>query len=250
MAATLNARADLGLPGTIRAVLFDMDGVLTQTSTLHRSAWKATFDPILKEAGQDEFTTAEYAEFVDGRRRYDGVRGFLASRGIHPPEGSPEDGPDAETVCGIGNRKNIAVEHAIENDGVETFPGTVAYLKKVREAGLKTAVVTASANGEAVLEVTGLGEYLDARVDGVIAAEQNLPGKPAPDTFLAGAEALGVAPGEAVVVEDAIAGVQAGRAGGFGYVIGVDRLNQAVELSAAGADVVVNDLADLLEGTS
>lgn len=231
----------------MRGALFDMDGVLTQTSTLHRSAWKATFDPILAAEGQEEFTMAEYAEFVDGRRRYDGVRAFLTSRGITVEEGSPEDPPEAHTICGIGNRKNIAVTEAIATEGVETFPGTVAYLKAVRAAGLATAVVTASANGQAVLDAAGLDDLLDGRVDGVIAAEQNLPGKPAPDTYLAGAELLGVEPEHAVVIEDAIAGIQAGRAGGFGYVIGVDRLDQRAELAGAGADVVVGDLAELLE---
>ncbi|WP_154792596.1 HAD family hydrolase [Occultella kanbiaonis] len=240
----------LGLPPTILAVLFDLDGVLTQTSVLHRTAWKQTFDPILAAHGQSEFTEAEYAAHVDGRRRYDGVRAFLASRGIHPPEGTPADGPEAETVCGIGNRKNSEVGRRLAADGVATYPGSVAYLHAVRAAGLRTAVVTASANGADVLAAAGLSDLLEARVDGVIAARDNLPGKPAPDTFLAGARALGVAPAQAAVIEDAIAGVQAGRAGSFGYVVGVDRLDQAAELAANGADVVVSDLAELLEGAA
>lgn len=240
------ATARLGLPENIEAALFDMDGVLTQTGALHRAAWKATFDPILAAAGQQEFTEREYAQHVDGRRRYDGVRAFLASRGLHPEEGSPDDRPQAETICGIGNRKNVAIEHAIATQGVQTYPGTVSYLKAVREAGLGTAVVTASANGQAVLEAAELTELLDAKVDGVIAAARSLPGKPAPDTFLAGAAELGVAPADAVVIEDAIAGVEAGVAGAFGYVIGVDRLGQRDELLAAGADVVVADLAELV----
>lgn len=247
MAVSPSSLARLGLPESIRAALFDMDGVLTQTSALHRSAWKATFDPILAAAGQEEFTEREYAAHVDGRRRYDGVRAFLTSRGITLPEGSPSDPPGAETICGVGNRKNVAVTRGLATEGVQTFPGTVAYLKAVRGAGLATAVVTASANGQAVLEAAGLGGLLDGRIDGVIAAARNLPGKPAPDTFLAGAELLGVAPEHAVVIEDAIAGVQAGRDGGFGYVIGVDRLDQRAQLSRAGADVVVSDLAELME---
>jgi beta-phosphoglucomutase family hydrolase len=238
--------ARLGLPPGIRACLFDLDGVLTQTSVLHRTAWKATFDPILAAHGQGEFTETDYARFVDGRRRYDGVRGFLASRGIFPPEGEPTDPPEVETVCGIGNRKNIEVQHRLAVDGVLTYPGSVTYLHAVRAAGLATAVVTASANGEAVLRAAGLADLLDARIDGVLAAKEKLPGKPAPDTFLAGARVLGVAPHEAVVIEDAISGVEAGRAGGFGYVVGVDRLDQADALKAHGADVVVQDLADLL----
>lgn len=237
----------LGLPATIRAALFDMDGVLTQTSALHRAAWKATFDPILAAAGQEEFTEREYAEHVDGRRRYDGVREFLASRGIVVPEGSPDDPPEANTVCGIGNRKNLAITQAIATEGVQTFPETVTYLRAVRDAGLATAVVTASANGEAVLRAAGLEGLLDGRIDGVIAAREKLPGKPAPDTFLAGAALVGVRPEEAVVIEDAISGVQAARAGGFGYVVGVDRLDQRAELERAGADVVVRELTELME---
>ncbi|HLS24406.1 MAG TPA: beta-phosphoglucomutase family hydrolase [Beutenbergiaceae bacterium] len=237
----------LGLPATIRAALFDMDGVLTQTSALHRAAWKATFDPILTEAGQGEFTEREYAEHVDGRRRYDGVRKFLTSRGLILPEGTPQDPPEANTICGIGNRKNAAVTTAIATDGVQTFPETVKYLEAARAAGLATAVVTASANGEAVLKASGLEDLLDGRIDGVIAAQQKLPGKPAPDTFLAGAELLGVRPEESVVIEDAISGVQAARAGGFGYVVGVDRLDQREELERAGADVVVRELTELME---
>lgn len=236
----------LGLPRTIRACLFDLDGVLTQTASLHFTAWKHTFDEILTDRGLPEFTSAEYAEHVDGRRRYDGVRAFLASRGITPPEGTPQDPPTADTVCGIGNRKNADVQHILVSDGVATFPGSVRYLRAVRTAGLATAIVTASANGAAVVEAAGLSEEFDARIDGVVAAERSLPGKPAPDTFLAGAQALGVDPAEAVVIEDAISGVQAGRAGNFGYVIGVNRLEHAEALADAGADVVVDDLAELL----
>ena len=244
---TPNALRALGLPPSIRACLFDLDGVITQTASLHFAAWKHTFDAILAELGQSEFSSADYAAHVDGRRRYDGVRTFLESRGITRPEGTPDDPPEADTICGIGNRKNADVQRILAEDGVETFPGTVQYLTAVREAGLATAIVTASANGEAVVEAAGLAAEFDARIDGVVAAERHLPGKPAPDTFLAGAAALGVEPSTAVVIEDAIAGVQAGRAGNFGYVIGVDRLDHADALRTAGADVVVADLADLLQ---
>ncbi|WP_147915524.1 beta-phosphoglucomutase family hydrolase [Ruania zhangjianzhongii] len=243
---TPNALRALGLPPSIRACLFDLDGVITQTASLHFAAWKHTFDAILADLGQAAFTSADYAAHVDGRRRYDGVRTFLQSRGISRPEGTPQDPPEADTICGIGNRKNADVQRILAEDGVETFPGTVRYLAAVREAGLATAIVTASANGQAVVESAGLAAEFDARIDGVVAAEHNLPGKPAPDTFLAGAAELGVDPSAAVVIEDAIAGVQAGHAGAFGYVIGVDRLDHAEALAAAGADVVVTDLADLL----
>lgn len=240
----------LGLPAQIRACLFDLDGVLTQTASLHFAAWKHTLDAILADLGQAEFTSADYAAYVDGRRRYDGVRTFLDSRGITRAEGDPSDPPEADTICGIGNRKNADVQRILATDGVQTFPGTVRYLNAVREAGLATAIVTASANGAAVVDAAGLTDDFDARIDGVVAAERHLPGKPAPDTFLAGAEALGVDPSAAVVIEDAISGVQAGRAGDFGYVIGVDRLDHAGALAEAGADVVVADLAELLTETT
>ncbi|UFU06933.1 HAD family hydrolase [Ruania halotolerans] len=240
----------LGLPSHIRACLFDLDGVLTRTATLHYAAWKQTFDAILTAQGLAEFTESDYAAHVDGRRRYDGVRTFLTSRGITPPEGSPDDPPSAETVCGIGNRKDADVRRILDERGVETFPGSVAYLAAVREAGIPTAVVTASANAVAVLTAAGLIDQFDARIDGVVAAERSLPGKPAPDTFLAGAAALDISPEHAVVIEDAIAGVEAGRAGEFGYVIGVDRLGHAHALSEAGADLVVGDLGELIPDRS
>lgn len=247
MAATDRTTPEaLGLPAHIRACLFDMDGVLTQTSVLHRAAWKETFDPLLAARGQSAFTDQDYAAYVDGRPREDGVRGFLASRGIHLPEGSRDDPAETETIHGIGTRKNDEVQRRLAVDGVETYPGSLAYLRAVRAIGLRTAVVTASANGVAVLEAAGLAGLLDARVDGVVAREQHLAGKPAPDTFLAGARVLGVDPTAAAVFEDAIAGVQAGRAGGFGFVVGVNRLDQADALRESGADVVVDDLADLL----
>lgn len=241
------AERPFGLPRGIRAGLFDLDGVLTQTSTLHRSAWKQAFDPILAAHGQQAFTDAEYARHVDGRRRHDGVRAFLASRGLHPPRGDPDDPPEADTLYGIGNRKNAEVGRRLAADGAEVFEGSVAYVRAVRGAGLRTAVVTASANAEVVLRAAGLEDFAEVLVDGVVAARDHLAGKPAPDTFLAAAHALGVEPTEAAVFEDALAGVEAGRAGGFGYVVGVDRLGQAEALAAHGADVVVEDLSVLLE---
>jgi beta-phosphoglucomutase family hydrolase len=238
----------LGLPSGIQACLFDMDGVLTQTSVLHRRAWKETFDPLLAARGQSPFTDEDYAAYVDGRPREDGVRTFLASRGIQLPAGTADDAPDTDTVYGIGNRKNAEVQRRLASDGVETYPGSRVYLEAVRAAGLQTAVVTASANSLAVLRAAGLEGSFDARIDGVVARERQLAGKPSPDTFLEGARALGVAPVNAAVFEDAIAGVEAGRAGGFGCVIGVDRLDQAVALRDAGADRVVGDLAELIVG--
>ncbi len=238
----------LGLPDGIRACLFDMDGVLTRTATVHMAAWKRTFDGFLRARDPQaaEFTQDEYNRFVDGKPRADGVRDFLASRGITLPEGSPDDGPDAETVHGVGQRKNVLLLRELDEHGVEVYPGSVRFLEAARAAGLATAVVTASANGEQVVAAGGFGDLIDARVDGVVAAAEGLRGKPAPDTFLAGARALGVTPAEAVVFEDALAGVAAGRAGEFGYVVGVDRVGQADALRENGADVVVEDLADLL----
>lgn len=243
----------LGLPDGIVACLFDLDGVLTSTAVLHRAAWKQTFDPLLRElegASFREFSERDYADYVDGRPRADGVRTFLTSRGIDLPEGSPDDPPDRETVNGVGNRKNVLLLRVIDEQGVSPYPGSVRYVRAVREAGLATAVVTSSANATAVLRATDLTDVAGALIDGNVIAERKLAGKPAPDSFLAGAEALGVAPEQAAVFEDALAGVSAGRAGRFGYVVGVDRADQAEQLRANGADVVVEDLADLLEGPS
>lgn len=237
----------LGLPPSIRACLFDLDGVLTRTATVHFAAWKRTFDDFLRrhDPGQPEFSQVDYNRHVDGRHRADGVRGFLASRGITLPEGDPGDPPDAATVQAIATRKNEMVLRELEEHGVEVYPGSVDYLRAVKEAGLATAVVTASANGATVITAGGFADLVDGRVDGQVAARDGLRGKPEPDTFLAGARLLGAEPAEAVVFEDAIAGVAAGRAGGFGYVVGVDRVGQADALAAAGADVVVADLAEL-----
>ncbi|MCV2489077.1 beta-phosphoglucomutase family hydrolase [Geodermatophilus sp. YIM 151500] len=239
----------LGLPDQIRACLFDLDGVLTRTATVHQAAWKRTFDEFLRSRDPQapEFTLADYHLHVDGKPREDGVRDFLASRGIVLPEGAPDDPPDAATVRAIATRKNELIQVELAEHGVEVFPGSVRYLRACRDAGLATAVVTASANGEQVIAAGGFAGLVQARIDGVVAKARGLRGKPEPDTFLAGAEALGVPPEAAVVFEDALSGVAAGRAGGFGYVVGVDRAGQAEALRARGADVVVTDLAELLD---
>jgi beta-phosphoglucomutase family hydrolase len=247
----------LGLPEGITALLFDLDGVLTDTAAVHNAAWKEMFDQFLKaraEANGTEFVPfdpkGDYSDYVDGKPRSDGVRDFLASREIDLPEGNADDGPDAETINGLGTRKNESLLRHIEQDGVTVFEGSRRYLEAARDAGLRRAVVSSSANTEQVLEVTGLAEFIEERVDGNTLKEQNLKGKPAPDTFLLGAKRLGVEPAQAVVFEDALAGVEAGRNGEFGYVIGVDRVGQADALAEHGADVVVQDLADLLDRTS
>ncbi|HET8978170.1 MAG TPA: beta-phosphoglucomutase family hydrolase [Solirubrobacteraceae bacterium] len=243
----------LGLPDGVTACLFDLDGVLTQTAKVHDRAWKQTFDEYLRQRAQrtggtfTEFDpVADYDEYVDGKPRYDGVRSFLASRGITLPEGAPDDAPDSETVCGIGNRKNELVLTLIREDGVEAYDGSVRFVKAARDAGLRRAVVSSSANCKDVLEAAGIADLFEERIDGKVADEQHLKGKPAPDTFLAGARALGVEPAQAAVFEDALAGVEAGRAGRFGFVVGVDRVGQADALQAHGASVVVQDLAELL----
>lgn len=238
----------IGLPEHITACLFDLDGVLTGTAELHRAAWKETFDPLLAKHGQEPFTEADYNNYVDGRPRFDGVRAFLLSRGIELPEGAPDTPPSDDTVQGVGNRKNELVQQIITERGVNPYPGSVRYLEAARKAGLRIGVVTSSANGKAVLDAAELSKYVEARVDGVVITERKMKGKPAPDSFLAGAKALDTAPANAAVFEDALSGVQAGKAGHFGYVVGVDRVGQADELRAHGADVVVTDLVQLLEG--
>jgi beta-phosphoglucomutase family hydrolase len=239
----------LGLPDGIKACLFDLDGVLTQTAKVHAEAWKQTFDEYLKQRDGENFKPfkhADYDEYVDGLPRYDGVRNFLKSRGIELAEGSPDDSPDKETICGIGNRKNDLVLKLIKRDGVEAYDGSVRFVKAAREAGLHRAVVSSSANCRDVLIAAGIEDLFEARIDGMVADEQHLKGKPTPDTFLAGAKALDMSAAECCVFEDALAGVQAGRAGNFGYVVGVDRVGQAEALRQHGADVVVKDLAELL----
>lgn len=243
----------LGLPDGISTCLFDLDGVLTDTAAVHNAAWRETFDGFLRERADQTgepfvpFDPAgDYLTYVDGKRREDGVRDFLASRGIDLPEGSGDDPPEAQTVSGVGNRKNVLLLKTIADDGVRVYEGSRRYLQAAQDAGLRIAVVSSSANTEAVLEVTGLAPLIELRVDGVVAKARNLPGKPAPDTFLAAASELGVRPDQCVVFEDALAGVAAGRAGKFGYVVGVDRVDQADELREQGADVVVGDLDELL----
>ncbi|MGI8446274.1 MAG: HAD family hydrolase [Streptosporangiaceae bacterium] len=244
----------LGLPDGIRGCLFDLDGVLTQTAKVHDAAWKQMFDDFLRERASQSgqpFTpfdaVKDYDEYVDGKPRADGTRSFLESRGIELPEGSPDDPADAETVNGLGNRKNVLLLEVIRTQGVEAYEGSVRYVRAVRDAGLRRAVVSSSANCHDVLVAAGIGDLFEARIDGMVAQEQHLRGKPAPDTFLAGAKALGLEPSAAVVFEDALAGVESGRAGRFGYVVGVDRVGQADALKAHGADVVVTDLAELLD---
>lgn len=246
------------LPPGLLACLFDLDGVLTRTASLHAAAWKAMFDAFLAEHARRvgaRFVPfdagADYERYVDGRPRDDGTRTFLASRGIELPEGSADDDAGTWTVRGLGRLKNDDVLRRIRSGGVEVFEGSVDFVHRARAAGLRTAVVSSSANTLDVLRATGLESLFEARVDGVVARERGLPGKPAPDTFLAGAAELGVAPTEAVVFEDATAGVEAGRAGGFGVVVGVDRSTdlaspaRAEELRAHGADLVVRDLCEL-----
>ncbi|MEV0676311.1 beta-phosphoglucomutase family hydrolase [Actinosynnema sp. NPDC050436] len=236
---------NLGLPDGITACLFDLDGVLTSTAVLHRRAWRRTFDDFLRPRGEPPFTEEDYLRYVDGRPRYDGVRTFLASRGITLPEGTPGDPPDQDTVHGVGNRKNELIDAIIRDEGVTPYPGSVRYLEAVAGT-LAIGVVTSSANADRVLDAAGLTRFVQARVDGLVIARDGLAGKPAPDSFLAGARALGVPPAGAAVFEDALSGVQAGRAGGFGHVVGVDRAGQAAALREHGADVVVEDLAELL----
>lgn len=244
----------LGLPAGTRACLFDLDGVLTRTAVVHAAAWKQMFDEFLRRRDGPSFhpfdKTTDYDEYVDGRPRADGVRTFLASRDIDLPEGGADDPPDKDTVQGLGNRKNALVLEKIREDGVEAYPGSVRFAEAVREAGLRTAVVSSSANCRDVLIAAGIEQLFEVRVDGVVAAERKLPGKPRPDTFLEAARELGTAPADAAVFEDALAGMEAGRAGRFGRVIGVDRTGQADALRAHGADIVVKDLAELLEGPS
>jgi beta-phosphoglucomutase family hydrolase len=238
--------------GRCRAVLFDMDGVITDTAGIHAACWKTMFDEYLQRLAREKglafrpFDAAtDYKIYVDGKPRYNGVRDFLKSRGIVLPEGTPEDPPTAETVCGLGNRKDQLVNARLA-EGVEAYPGSIAFLRYVRGAGVKTAVVTSSQNCQTVLHLAGVEDLFDARVDGLLLAREGLAGKPAADSFLKAAELLGVPPESAAVVEDAISGIQAGVRGGFGLVIGVDRRGNAEALKASGAQIVVRDLAELL----
>jgi beta-phosphoglucomutase family hydrolase len=244
----------LGLPDSVAACLFDLDGVLTQTAKVHAAAWKQMFDDYLRRrasARGEQFVpfdqVKDYDTYVDGKPRYDGVRSFLAPRGIELPQGTPSDPPSAETIDGLGNRKNEIVLKLIHDDGVEPYEGSVRYVHAARDAGLRRAVVSSSTNTKDVLHAAGLDGLFDTIVDGVVAEREHLKGKPAPDSYLAGARAVGVSPSQAAVFEDALAGVEAGRAGKFGFVVGVDRVGQAEALREHGADVVVRDLAELLD---
>jgi beta-phosphoglucomutase family hydrolase len=243
----------LGLPDGVRACLFDLDGVLTDTASVHKKAWKAMFDSYLRERADRtgepfvEFDIdADYLNYVDGKKREDGVRTFLSARGITLPEGDPDDDPSAETVNGLGNRKNELFHQTIREDGVTVFEGSRRYLEAVADARLAVAVVSSSANTHEVLEVTGLDKFVQQRVDGVTMREEHIEGKPAPDSFLRAGQLLGVEPAEAAVFEDALVGVEAGKRGNFGCVVGVDRVGQAEALRRNGATVVVSDLAELL----
>ncbi|MEU9127428.1 beta-phosphoglucomutase family hydrolase [Kitasatospora sp. NPDC048540] len=245
----------LGLPDDIRAFLFDLDGVLTQTAKVHAAAWKDMFDTFLRaEAarGGPDFVpfdpVEDYDRYVDGRPRLDGTRGFLEARGVHLPEGTPQDPPGTRTVHGLSSAKNDTVLRMIKEQGVQPYPGSVDYLHRLQALGLPRAVVSSSANCRDVLRAAGINGLFDVVVDGVVAEREQLAGKPAPDTYLAAAKALGVPPEHAAVFEDALAGVASGRAGGFGAVVGLDRTGQADELRAHGADLVVADLSDLVEG--
>ena len=235
------------------AVLFDLDGVLTDTARIHAACWKKMFDQFLRQRAEENnepfrpFDIAtDYKLYVDGKLRYEGVRGFLESRGIYIPYGDPGSPPGHETICGLGNLKDEMVKEALRSGGVEAYEGSVAFVRHLRNQGIKTAVVSASSNCEAILKAAGIADLFDVRVDGDVAARLKLAGKPAPDTYLKAAEQLGVEPERAVVAEDAISGVQAGRSGGFGLVIGVNRKGDAESLRENGADIVVDDLGEML----
>ena len=235
------------------AVLFDLDGVLTATAKVHAACWKQAFDEFLQRRAAKNKETfrpfdikTDYEDYVDGKPREDGVRSFLQSRGIELPQGNPDAPPDLETIGGLGNRKNELFNQALESKGVEVFAGSVAWLRQLRQAGIKTAVVSSSKHCQVIIKVAGIADLFDARVDGNVAEKLNLKGKPAPDTYLKAAEMVGVPPRRAVVVEDALAGVEAGRNGGFGLVLGVDRQGDAEALRQHGADLVVTDLKKLL----
>jgi beta-phosphoglucomutase family hydrolase len=244
----------LDLPDGIRACLFDLDGVLTQTAKVHARAWKEMFDGFLREwsarTGEPfrEFDRpTDYDEYVDGKPRLDGVQSFLQSRGIDLPMGSPSDPPEAETIHALGTRKNDLVLELIREQGVDPYEGSVRFAEAARDQGLRRAVVSSSTNCRDVLVAAGIEPLFEARIDGTVAEREGLAGKPAPDTFLAGARAVAVEPAEAAVFEDAQAGVEAGRAGNFGWVVGVNRTGQREALERRGADIVVDDLAELLE---
>ena len=242
------------VPPAVLACLFDLDGVLATTAQLHAQAWKSTFDEVLRTWAERTGTpfvpfdaVHDYDDYVDGKPRLDGVRDFLAIRGITLPDGAPDDRPGATTLWGVGNAKNARLLAAIDAGGAQAYPGSVRFVRAVRAAGLRVAVVSSSANAHAVLAATGLDRLVEVVVDGSTMAARHLAGKPAPDMFVAAASDLGCSPAVAAVFEDAQAGVAAGRAGGFGWVVGVDRDGQRQALIDHGADIVVTDLADLLD---
>jgi beta-phosphoglucomutase family hydrolase len=242
------------VPAGVSAFLFDLDGVLTDTAQVHADAWKEMFDDFLREHARETGTrfepfvvASDYLPYVDGKERLAGVRSFLASRAIDLPEGTEDDPPDARTVHGLGRQKNDLVLELIREQGVVRYEGSVEFVTAARDAGIHRAVVSASRNCRDVLRSAGIEDLFEVRVDGEVAARDGLPGKPAPDTFVAAARAFGVEPAEAAVFEDALAGVEAGRAGDFGWVVGVDRVGQRDALLEHGADIVVADLSELLE---
>ncbi len=236
------------LLSNIDAALFDLDGVLTPTAEVHQRAWAKLFDHYLAEhCPAQPYTEADYFAYIDGKPRYDGVRSLLASRGLSLPDGTPSDGPEVASVCGLGNRKNQAFAEVLADEGVRPYPGSVALLVELVNLGIQVAVVSSSANAVEVLRAAGLLDRFEVIVDGVVAAAEGLPGKPAPNTFVFAADRLGVSPQRAVVIEDAVSVVAAGKAGGFGLVLGVDRGAGPDVLLASGADVVVSDLAELVE---
>lgn len=239
------------------AVLFDLDGVLTPTATVHARAWKKMFDEFLTEWGdrtgdpQEQFDIeSDYRRYVDGKPRLDGVRSFLDSRGVDLEDGDADDPPDAMTVAGLGNRKNLLVAEVLSTQGIDAYPGSLQLLRHLADHDVKMAVVSSSHNCRAVLESAGIQDFFDVRVDGGTAVERGLAGKPEPDSFLEAARELEVEAAQAVVVEDAIVGVAAGHAGGFGLVVGVDRHGHRADLVANGADLVVDDLAELVPGVA
>jgi beta-phosphoglucomutase family hydrolase len=242
----------LGLPDNIRGCLFDLDGVLTKTATVHAAAWTEMFNEFLRkratQTGQAFVpfdSVKDYEQYVDGKPRIDGTRSFLASRGMDLPDGGEDDAPDAQTNHGLGNRKNRILLHMLATKGVDVYEGSVRYVRAVSDHGLRRAVVSSSENCREVLEAAHIEDLFEVRIDGIVAKRDHLHGKPAPDSYLAAARALGLEPAVAAVFEDALAGVEAGRTGGFGYVVGIDRLGQADALREHGADVVVTDLAEL-----
>ena len=250
MAPPVTANDEVSWPA-YDAVLFDLDGVLTPTADLHQQAWTEMFEQFLDEhlgPDHDPYTEADYLAYVDGKPRFDGVRSFLASRDIHLPEGSRDEPPGSGSISALGNRKNAVFQELLRNNGIAPYPGSIRLLDHLAGLGIPAAVVSSSRNAREVLEAAGLADRFAVVADGVVATERGIPGKPAPDLFLAAAEELGVRPDKAVVVEDALSGVAAGRAGGFGLVVGVDRGAGREALAANGADVVVSDLGELVPG--